>query len=174
MAPLSPDNTKRIYYTYNNGINDHTVVIRLAGATDIVQADALLGAVLAEIGVFFPETTITLVEESAMGSNIRIPVTSDRLGDSFGSGDATKDVDAQALTFVGKSGGGRLTRLSFFGYFGAISAYRLTGGENAAIADAVTALNTASLAGVAIDGQQVLWANYANIKPNDHWVKRAR
>jgi len=174
LAPINPNNTRRVYYTYNNGIHDHTFVVRTAELTGIAGADALVAAVLTEITGFFPATTITGVEESAAGSNIRFPVTSLRQGDTFGSGAANSDVDAQALTFVGKSSGGVLTRLSFFGYFGTISGYRLTSGENAAIAAAVAALNASPVAGIAVDGNTVLWADYANIKPNDYWVKQAR
>lgn len=174
MAPISPDNTRRVYYTYSNAVHEHTVVIRTAELTGIAGADALMEAVLLEITGFFPATSITKVEESAIGSNIRFPVVSDRLGDSWGSGAANADVDAQSLTFVGKSSGGVLTRMSFFGYFGTISAYRLTGAENANIADAVIALNASPVAGIAVDGLTVLWADYANIKPNDYWVRRAR
>ncbi len=174
MAPLSPDNTARVYYTYSNGINEHTMVLRIGVSDDFHDADTLMENLLSAIGGKFHASTFTVVEESAAGSNIRFPVASDRLGDLFGSGAATKDTDAQAATFVGKSSGGRLARLSIFGYKDVISAYRLTAGEDAAVASAIEVLNVADTAGKAIDGLDVLWKGYIDIKPNDHWVTESR
>jgi hypothetical protein len=114
------------------------------------------------------------VEQSATGENVRHPVASDRIGDEFGSGSVTKDTNPIALTFVGKSIPGRLGRISLFGYKEANSAYRLLGSERSEIAAALVVLGSAEGAPAAIDGEPMLWKQYADIKPNDHWVKKSR
>lgn len=175
MAPLSPSNTPRVYYTYQNEVSQHTLVIRLASPDgNLADADAAVGALLSACGNLFGESTIVAVEQSSTGDNIRHPVASDRIGDVFGSGSVTKDTNPISLTFTGRSIGGHKGRLSLFGYKEAISQYRLLPSERTEIATALAALAAAEGAPAAIDGEMMIWHQYANIKPNDHWVKKSR
>jgi len=175
MAPLPEDNTHRFYYHYANAINPHTLVIRATAGTDLAAADALVAAILTAIGANFPASTITGVEESAQGSNLRFPVASARTGDTFGGGTGSVEQDAIAIMFGGRSLGGRRMRLFLFGWGGGFSAnFRIQSVENAGVASAINALGASTAVPKAIDGFEGTWKSYANVKPNDHWVKQGR
>jgi len=175
MAPLEPWNTPRVFYHYANSVGSHTLTVRLEDPDGVLaDADTLVDAVLTDLSPALYATQILSVEQSASGSNLRFPAASSIVGNSYGSGSATVEGDATPLNFVGKSTGGRLVRFGVFGYAGSFSQFRLTSGENGAIAAAVAELNAAEGAGAAIDGLHAIWKEYANVKPNDHWVKEAR
>lgn len=175
MAPLPPESTKRFYYSYASAINPHTLVLRVPDAATTAEADLLVAALLTDIGANFPASTITSVEVSASGSNARFPIASDRLGDNFGSGTGSIEQDAIGIGFVGRSSGGRRARLFMFGWGGGLSSnYRISAAENAGVAAAINDLNDAAGDIVAIDGLEITWKAYANVKPNDHWVKAGR
>jgi len=175
MAPLPPESTKRFYYSYANAVNPHVLVLRVPDAATTAEADALIDALLTDIGGSFPASTITAVEVSASGSNARFPIASDRLGDTFGSGSGSIEQDAIAIGFVGRSSGGRRARLFMFGWGGGFSTnFRVQSTESAGVAAAINDLNAAVGDILAIDGLDITWKSYANVKPNDHWVKAGR
>lgn len=175
MAPLNPWNTPRVFYHYANSRGAHTLTVRLESPDGVLaDADSLVDDVLTAVSGSLFATQILSVEQSASGSNLRLPAASSIVGNSYGSGEATVEGDATPLNFVGKSTGGRLVRFGIFGYAGSYSGFRVTSGENSQIAAGVAVLNAAEGAGAAIDGLHAIWKSYANVKPNDHWVKEAR
>jgi len=175
MAPLSPSNTKRFYYTYANSVNPHTFVLRVPDGATTADADALVAQLLSAIGGQFSASLITSVEVSAKDSDFRFPIASARLGDTFGTGSASVESDAIAIGFVGRSTAGRRMRLFLFGWIGGLGAnYRISSTEMASVGSAITALGSNPLVPLAIDGFPGTWKSYANVKPNDHWVKAGR
>jgi len=175
MAPLPPESTKRFYYNYANATNPHTFVFRVPDDATTAGTDALVATILGAIGGSFPLSTITSVEVSATGSNARFPIASDRIGDSFGSGVGSVEQDAIGIGFVGRSSGGHRARLFLFDWGGGFSSnYRIAFAESTAVATVIDALNGATGVIEGIDGLEVTWKAYANVKPNDHWVKAGR
>lgn len=175
MAPLPASNTPRVYYTYANSLNTHTLTVRLASPDGtLADADAAVAALLSAIGGEFVASTITKVEQSASGDNARFPVASDRIGDEFGSGAAIPETAGRQCRFVGKSTSARRASLTLFGYKGIVGNFRIDSGESVTVAAAVNALQASEGAPAAIDGNMILWSAYVNIKDNDHWVKEFR
>jgi hypothetical protein len=65
--------------------------------------------------------------------------------------------------------------MSFFGWPNALSNFRLTSGESVGVAAFVNAtLNAVATPLLTIGGTAPIWKPYADIKANDHWVKKAR
>ena len=175
MAPLSPDNTPRVFYTYQTAFNEHTLTVRLEDPSGVLaDADAFVGDFLTAAGSAFYPATITKVEQSSQGSNVRFPVVSDRIGDSFGSGTGTAESDTYGLTFTGKSTAGRRARFTVFGCNQGFSNFKFTSSENALVAAALGVLAAATGAPAAIDGNLIVWNSYALVKPFDHWVDELR
>lgn len=174
MAPLDPNNTARYKYEYENAQNKHSLVIRAgAGATDS-SMDADLATLMGHIGAGFSASTFTGASKAAAGSDLFFPFASGAVGDTFGSGAAIKQYDATSMTFVGRTPGGRRTRVSIFGFKGDLSEFRLTSAESSDVASAIDDLNSFGFSFIGIDGLTALWNEYADIKANDHWVKKSR
>jgi hypothetical protein len=86
-----------------------------------------------------------------------------------------------ALSFPGRSANGGRAILYTYGTGidpsaadNIASNYRVTASEIEAVADAIDVLNAASGVLVANDRGPVAWYPYANVKDNDHWVRRVR
>lgn len=175
MAPLPSSTTARLKVTYANVIASHVVVIRCPTFADLGDAADLFTAVVTGLGSQVAFSDVTQVQAADVGSDLFFDVAgSSLLGDTFGSGPASEETNARFVQFSGRSIGGRRTKLYIFGWKGAMDDYRLTGAEDAAVLAAVTALNAAENAGVAIDGLTTVYNNYANLKAHDHWVHKAR
>lgn len=175
MAPLSPSATERWKYTYQNAIAEHTITFRLLAGSDVADADSVMQALIVYFGDLVVESSITLLETASVGSNFFNPVTgSDLVGTNFGTTPANPANNAVAATLVGRSPDSRRTRLSIFGWFGAVSDYRLTVGEDPDLGILVSFLNNPSTPIITIGGLGPVFKSYIDIKANDHWVGEAR
>lgn len=175
MAPLPPSNTERWKYTYSNAIAEHSFIFRLVDGSDIADADAVVSALMTFYDDLVVESTITGVEFAAEGSDIFNPrAGSTVVGDTFGTTAANLTSNAVAATLIGRSEDGRRSRLSIFGWFGAVSEYRLTVAENTDLGVLIAFLNAGTTPLISIGGIGVVYKQYIDIKANDHWVGRAR
>jgi hypothetical protein len=174
VAPLNPNSTKRYFYEYQNSQNKHVLMVRASeGATD-ADVDGDLALLMGDIGGNFVASVFTGATKADAGSDIALPFSSGAVGDSFGTGTAIKQYDATALTFVGRTPGGRRTKVSIFGFKNDLSEFRMTSAESSDVANAVGHLNSFGFSFIAIDSLTAVWNGYADIKANDHWVKKAR
>lgn len=174
MAALPENNTDRIFVDYQNAIAQHTLVVRTIPEATFEQLGADILDFLANVGALVANSTVTRTRFSQANTNFSVPVDMNLDGYVFGSGAATLDTNPIAITFVGRSNGGRRARASIFGYTGGASAYRVTTTESAAVAEVVSTLNAQSRAFRAIDFLQPIWYSFADIKPSDYWVRRSR
>jgi hypothetical protein len=175
MAALPPNTTDRYFFHYQNSLHSHTVVVRTAtGVAYATVEGALESALTLVTGAYCASEGIS-VDFQLAGTDFSVPVSS---GDwptyTWGSDPAAPESDAVPLNFQGRSAGGHKCRLGVFGYKNAFSAFKLTGGEASAIEDFVAILNSTTGVFLAIDGLAPNWYSYANIKPNDYWVRQAR
>jgi hypothetical protein len=175
MPALPESSTERVKYTYQNSINSHSITWRVVAGTPIADVDALMSDLMANIGINCIASTITAVERALIGSNIFNPEPgSSLLGDSFGSGAGNVNSDARAIGFVGRGSDGRRSRLFLFGYGVDDPNFRILPSENPNVGTMVNVLNTVSVPLLTIGGTAPVFHNYANVKPNDHWVKKGR
>ncbi len=175
MAALPPNNTDRYFFHYENGAGNHTVVVRTALGVAEATVTGALETILTTLSAAWLSSAGTSVDFQAAGTDFSTPVsTGDWASFTWGVGTATPELDAVQFNFQGRSAGGHKCRMGIFGYQNAQSNYRLTGGEAPAVEDSVAILNSTTGVFLAIDGLAPVWYGYANIKPNDYWVGKAR
>lgn len=175
MAPLNPNNTDRIKIFYQNAIAEHVVLVRAVSSGDIADVKDNFLAIVGYLSSLFHFHEITALQRAAEGSDLFFDIDgTDFVGETWGTGPASAESNPVAATFVGRSGEGRRSKFSLFGYNGGVSAYRVTSAENTGVENAVATLNGSETSFVAIDGLPVIWKAYADIKANDYWVAQSR
>ena len=174
MAELPINNTGRYFIDYQNAVASHTMIIRCSDTLSFGQIDAAVQPWLSAVGTFVGASTITSCRYSNKGETFSNPQASSLVGVTFGSGTVTVEQNATAMTFVGRDQLGHRARISVFGFKQGFSNYRLTTAESAAIGTAVAALNNPTGVFLAISDTEAVWYQFADIKPNDYWVRRAR
>lgn len=184
MAPLDPNNTRRLYIDYEVDNVPHEMQIRLNGTASVVDTLDNLYYILDFCKGFLPTSwLITGVRLSAAGSNISVPFdysASDLFGFVGTNGAAWVDVNhPRQLTWVGRSETtGRRVRLSIYGaVFNTPGNFRFGPGEVVfSSAEVIAALNLAATAGqfVTIDGSRPRWYPYVNVNFNSYWETERR
>jgi hypothetical protein len=150
-------------------------MFRLLDGSSVADADAVMNALITYFDDLIVETAVTGVEFANTGSDIFNPMTgSTVVGTSFGSTVANPANNAVAATLIGRSSDGRRARLSMFGWFGAVSDYRVTVAEDADLAILLAFMNDDDTPLITIGGLGVIYKQYIDIKANDHWVAEAR
>jgi hypothetical protein len=175
MAALPESSTERYRYTYQNSHNVHTIMFRTVSGTPTADVDAVMQALMSNIGVTCIASTVLALDKAAIGSDIFNPVGDSVLvGDSFGSGAGTLAQDATFLGFVGRGDDGRRARFYLYGIGFDEPNFRLTAAESTGVATMLVTLNDPDVPLLTIGGSAPIWKGYANWKASDHWVKRAR
>lgn len=173
MAPLSPSNTPRFRFHYTQDAHQHAFQVRSHESPSTVGA--MMNGFLLALGVVIYSQVLDYVDFAPSGSDIFNPVTTGYEGHAYGSGAPLSPAsDAWAFTFLGRSSGGRRTRIAIFGasYLGLN--YRVSAGENAQIDAAIAVLVAQGAQHRCIDDLAPVWKSYADVQVNDHWVKRVR
>jgi len=175
MAALPANNTDRLFLHYQNAINSHTAMIRIAPGADIATVMDAFESILSTLTGAFVASAGTNADFQAAGDDFSVPVSA---GDwdtfTWGSGAAVITSDGVQFNFQGRSSGGHKSRLGVFGYKNDVSNWRLTEVEAAGVGTAVAVLQDTTGAFLAIDGLKPTWYGYANIKYNDYWVRQGR
>ena len=175
MAPLPTNGTKRWFLDYTVAAQQHTVMMRSSDIVDEATASAAFELLFSSLDSQLFTTVIDGMRVSDAGTNFSLPATYS--GDTtFGSGTPTNDRTAQYVDFVGRSVGGRRVRVAVFGFATPTTNgdFRATPGEIPAIGSALTAISGSSDLWIAIDGNPVVWQNYANTGYNAYWQRAIR
>lgn len=172
MAPLSPDNTARYRFHYTTVGKNHTLQLRSASSPAAIGAvyDALISALSTSIFAH----TLNTVTWAPAGSDVFNPVVTGYEGIVHGSGPGADFNIPWALTFVGRTPGGRRIRAAVFGYSTISGNYRVSPTESILVDAAIGVLQSAGSTVVGIDGLTPVWYTYANVQVNDHWVAEIR
>jgi len=172
MAPLPPDSTPRFKVFYTGGLNDHDFQVRshLSPAAIGVDIDAFLTALAARMHLI----TVNQVQFAASGSNVFNPVTTGIEGQSYSSGAAITQEAPNYIDFIGRSTGGKRTRITLFGVSGLGADFRWAAGEDSAVDAAIAVLIAAGSDFRCIDDLAPVWKPYANAGVNAHWQKATR
>jgi hypothetical protein len=177
MAPLPESNTARLFVGYNDGIFDHTLQFRYddSSTTESDVMDVAHDYLSAIAGALYA-VSITTVERSASGSNVRLPVTWSH-SPSYGSG-AMPGVNApRYLEFTGKDQTGRRWHLTQFGIdLATPTTYKLLPGDDADVDAGRAALVAGFLAFTitSIAAQKVMVNLDVPVGFNDHFIDLRR
>lgn len=177
LPPLAPGNTRRIKVTYSVGPDNHSFIVRVSNAASTTQITAAVSAFLNAIAGQIYLMTITAVEQAVQGSNVFLPFTSALVGATYGTAIPSGQIRSWFYSFTGRSriSGRRVMVELFVAKTNTDSTFRYTIPEGAWVDNSLNALYTyPSDVWLAIDGYPVQWHTYANVKQNDHMVKKLR
>lgn len=175
MAPLPTTNTARYVVHYTSGGEVHTQEWRLDPPPSPAAMATFLDAVWTALAPVLYFATITDLVFYANGSPIGNSVAAPAfVGLGYGAAGVPNNINgALQLNAIGRSSGGRRTRVGWFSPSGTDPSWRFNAGENASI-DAAIALIKANSAIVAIDGIGVVWKSYMNVGFNAYWQRARR
>lgn len=175
MAPINPNNTERWWLVYEVNGFTHRMMCRTGDGATAAEVSAAFDGLLVIMAPMLNAVHPSGLEFALRGSNIRNTAPFTGLG-VYGTGTAiSNDGRAAEYSFVGRSLGGKRTRLFLFG--GKTSAegdYRIDAGSSAAVAAATDYLNSIAGKFLSIDALHPTWKTYINTGLNDFWVKQAR
>jgi hypothetical protein len=176
MAPLPPENTARFWVDYNDGHNDHTLLMRYSPSAGLSAIQAVAADFLAALSPVLYLITITGARAANSGSVISVP-------ESWG-GDSTYGSSAQPaasapleLCYVGRTTTGRMAKWFMYGFKGIVpGSFRFYPSDDSNLDAADTILRNAGLTGklLAIDGELPSVYPYINIQFNSYWESQAR
>lgn len=174
MAPLPPENTPRYKVIYQQGPYQHSFEVRCSPSVTPAQFGPWLGTFLTDIGPALFTLTVTEVLYAGDNQTFFNPVNLGLTQTEFGGGAVSVESAPKYLDFVGRSTGGRRTRLALFGYQGPVSDWRVLSNEDVHVMAAVLDLNSDPDIGLAIDQIKAIWKPYANMGYNSHWQRSLR
>lgn len=175
MAPLPQSNTARWWLVYTVNGSTHRMMVRTTPAVTSAGAnnlfDGLLDLLVPTVNSIAPQN----LEFSVAGSNVRNAAAWTG-SPTYGTGtEVGTDGRPRTWSFVGRSTGGRRTKLFVFGTKGISEGdMRVDLTESTAVAAVVNYLNTAVDVFLSIDGLKPVYKGYANVGYNDHWIKQYR
>lgn len=177
MASLPVNSTACLFLDYSTCGENHTCMVRYGTGASAGDAMALLDALLTALDPGLTQLDVIGARVRDLGGSVTYPVTWS--GDAqYGGTPGPHYKSAAYLDFVGRSIGGRRSRIAIFGpgdFFDvANSDYRFTTADSATIAAAVAVLEGGVDVPVSIDGDAVNWNQYANTGVNAYWRNRIR
>ena len=172
MAPLAPSNTARFRVHYTTVGQDHTAQFR-SGASP-ASFGSFYNAFASSLSAAIAPQSIDFIDWAPAGSDIFNPVTTGIEGNIYGVSSVVPQMAAWALTFVGRTSGGRRGRVAIFGVNDLGTNYRYTALESVVVDAAIAILVANTSFCLGIDGLPVVWHSYADVQVNDHWVKHLR
>lgn len=177
MAPLPDNSTARVWVDYNDGVNDHSLMIRYSpsGATVADAMDAAI-AFLEAMDPLLYLIGITGARASAAGSTFSFPVA--WTGAATYGDDTMDPVFAPRETrFLGRDNGGRRVSWSLYGgKYETPENYRLNPLDFAAVASAISAIEANVVADTFLTinyGDPIVYP-YADVNFNSYWERQAR
>lgn len=176
MAPLPPESTARAWLTYNDGINEHSMTMRLGPLATLVNINASFDALLDALAPILYVITIVGLEVSSDNSNVRNPVTWTGSA-TYGTGTLVAANAPRELRFIGRAGDGRQGSVSVYGYSGSTpDIFRLNAASIDPVADAIVVLDAgyANDLWLSISTLRQIWKPYASFNFNSYWEKEAR
>lgn len=176
MAPLPPESTARAWLDYSDGINEHSIVMRLGPTATLVNINASFDALFTALATILYTVTIIGLRVASDNSNVTNPAT--WTGDAtYGTGTLEAANAPRELRFLGRSADGRQGSASVYGYSGTTPGiYRLNAAAVAPVEDAIAVLDAgyAQDLWLSISTQRLIWKQYASFNFNSYWEREAR
>lgn len=170
---LPASNTARFKLRYNDGFNEHALVMR-ANTSNAHTAAQALDAFLVAHGAVIAQITIVGLEYAPIGSDIFNPVTWDQSA-TYGTGTLAALERPYTYSYTGRSTGGHKCKVFLFANnVHGTGSWRIPTATGNFVEEALAALVTFSSCFLAIDGLVPVWHAYANQGANDHWMRKAR
>lgn len=176
MAPLPPQNTARHWIDYNDGYNDHSLLVRHGPAVSSIEVLNSVVPFFEAIAPLLYLITITGARAAPINSVLSVPVAWPGAA-TYGAFLMPEDLTPRQLCFLGRTSTGRRARWFLFGYNEPPPGpFRLTQTDHAEIGEAIQAIISAQAEDVflAIDGNDPQMYPYADVNYNSYWEAEAR
>lgn len=173
MPALSPSNTARFKYRYNDGFNEHSLIMR-ANSDSVSGASGVIGDFLTAHNAVIAEITTVGLEYAVSGSDIFNPVT--WFGEAtYGTGTLAAVDRPYTYSYSGRSAGGHKVKVFLFANnVHGTASWRIPSSTGNFVEAALAALIEDGAFFRAIDGLVPVWNQYTNQGANDHWMRLAR
>jgi len=183
----SPDATPRYVMKYKNAGIEHSLLVRFARGTPMLDG---VSDAQTKLAAFFEDLVGLLCEDLVALSAVWIPQDTNI---SVPAGIPTLTAGDQALadfsamdkithlTFLARSTGGSKTSIKVFGVqltmddptdIAGQANFRIEAGESAGVDAAILVLQGSPFR--AVDNTALSWKNYVDVKVNDFWLKQVR
>lgn len=185
MADFATINTARFFVDYTALSTAHTMMFRVPRGTTPAQLEPWFDKVDVFLdaldGLLYTDWAITGVRFAEEDSPLSFPIGHNITSPTGAVAVPTDGLDAakaRHYSFTGRSSGGSPAAVFLYGLLfnedaAAGSGWRHTSAESTPVLNAVAALN-GSPANVGVDNNPVVWRPYANLKFNDHQLRKAR
>lgn len=176
MAPLPENNTPRFWLDYNDGRNDHSLMVRYAASAGTAAAMDFLDAFLTALSADLFLLTVQGARASASGSNISLPVAWTGAA-SYGADPLPLNRRPFECRFLSRSVTGRRGSMSVYGTkFNLPDEFRIARDADPQISNAFSAWETAisNLDIIAIDFSEPIPYPYVSINYNSYWEQESR
>ena len=177
MAPLPANNTARLWVGYNDGENDHELMVRF------FDGDVSNEAAVTFAAGFFDAASAMLYEITITGARIQLAETSVSFPIEW-TGDPTYGTDPMPVLlapretrWLGRTVEGRKVSWSLYGgKYTSPDDYRLTPTDLAAVGTVLDYLTSIDVEGVflAIDNHKPIRYQYADVNFNSYWEREQR
>lgn len=175
LPPLPESNTKRYFMLYTDGVNRHSVQVRVSPSVDDAAAVATLRQWAGQLSQdAYSTTEYDGLEVAALGSNVRNTVAWGAPIVGTIAGAMPGNVAPYSKNFRGRATSGRKTKMELFGLEYEQPADWQVPVAGTDLEDAYTTITTENAYFLTIDGSIATWKSDYLISVNDHWVKEAR
>jgi len=177
LTPLPTNGTPRVWVEYNDGVNQHKLMIRYAASGPSVDEVLTMAASIFDaLDPNWYAISITGARAASSGSDISFPVTWPGAS-SYGTDTMPLNRAPLELRFLGRDQSGRKVSWSFWGgKFTVPDTYRFpysVGGSVADVIDSITAAGE-SFAFLTINLLQPQIYQYADVNYNSYWERQRR
>jgi hypothetical protein len=175
MAPLPPESTARAWLDYNDGINEHSIQMRLGPTATLVNINTSFHTLLTALAPILHQLTIVGLRVASDNSNVTNPATWTGSA-TYGTGTLLPEDAPREIRFIGRSADGRQGSASVFGYSGTTPAIYRLNNSITQIFNAIAVLDAgySSDLWLSISTQRLIWKPYASFNFNSYWEKEAR
>jgi hypothetical protein len=176
LAPLPASNTRRYFVNYVAGGLGHSFQIR--STEDITDAEAvtnITNAFLNLTPLCYADTSFLSLDRADKGSDVRNPVGgwAVLVGGSIDNLPVLEK--AYAISFRGRTSGGRKIKNLLFGYALAREAdWQAQPGAGTGLATFIGLINSSARLWMGIDGLKPVWKTDVLQDYNDHWEQALR
>jgi hypothetical protein len=187
VTSYAPNYSARLRVKYKAAHGIHTQTWRFPDygtlGIGLAAAVAAVEAIWSHLTpVLFDDTACLACTYAITDSNIFLPTDPISISGTVAISGTFPPIKADAVSLVGRTSTGQPAKEFFYGIdkttleTGPGSDYRVNPGESVEIDDTIAEANgfLIPLALCGSDRTGITWYPYANLKPNDYWVKRLR
>jgi hypothetical protein len=176
MAPLPPESTARMWLDYTDGINEHSLCVRVGPTATLPNMINMVDDFMSTQQAAFYLLTVLGARVASDNSNVTNPFTWTGAS-TYGSGTMPAATSPAEIRYIGRSVDGRMVSCSLYGCKLAIpGTFRYLASAQADVAAAIAVLESGPAQSIflTISTSTPVWKQYASYNFNSYWERKAR